>query len=71
MTGADAPPGASFAVGRTRSDAQTAKQIADAVVGSRQVAPLFYVKSCTHTFDTSGYSLSVNFENIVGSLPNG
>lgn len=72
MMGTNAPPGASFSVGRTRSDAQTAKKIADAVVNSRQVAPLFYVKSCTHTFDaSSGYSLSVNFENIVGSLPNG
>lgn len=71
MTGESRPPGLAYDVGRSRVDAATAQKLAKAVVDSRQVAPLFYVKSCTHRFDAAGYRLSVNFENIVGALPNG
>lgn len=71
MTGASTPPGIAYSENRTRVDAATADKLAKAVVDSRQVAPLFYVRNCTHTWDASRYSLQVNFENIVGALPNG
>ena len=43
-----------------------ADKLSKAIVASDQVAPMFYVRRCTHTFDASGYRLSVTFENIVG-----
>ena len=66
MTGEQTPPGIAYSQGAQWVSRDDADKLSKAIVASDQVAPLFFVRRCTHTFDASGYRLSVTFENIVG-----
>ena len=67
MTGEQTPPGIAYSEGAQWVSRDDADKLSKAIVASDQVAPLFFVRRCTHTFDASGYRLSVTFENIVGA----